>query len=293
MDDQHQHAAASQVAVCLNCKAVLTGRWCSTCGQSEEARHRSIGHFVAELAEVLTHADSRLWHTFGGLVWKPGRLTRDYLEGRRISQLPPIRLLLISLFLLFTVASVLARPMHVPQIPAGNVAEVQHELSETVGDLKEARSDVGRSAHARDVDRWIRARVSHAVANPAELVRFMADWAERFAILMLPASALMLAMLFIGRSFTVFDHLVFSMHSITASAIVVLVVMLGDWAGFGAANLLLLLLPVHLFWHMRGVYGTGPAGTLWRMTLLGLGSLVIFSLLVMSLVLLAVTIGGG
>ena len=294
MQHQHQQVAASQAAVCLNCDAALTGRWCSICGQSEEAHHRSLRHFLAELAEVLTHADSRLWRTLGRLAWRPGRLTRDYLEGHRISQLPPLRLVMIALFLLFTVASLLARPMHVPGIPAGDVAaKMQHELSESVGDLKEARSDVERSAHAREVDRWIRARVSNAVADPKELVRFIADWAERFAILMLPASALMLALLFLGRGFTLFDHLVFSMHSITASAVVVIVVMLGDWTDFGAANLLLMLPPVHLFRHMRGVYGTGTVGTLWRMVLLGLGSVVIFSLLAVSLVLLAVMIGGG
>ena len=292
MQDQHQQAAASQANICLNCAAGLAGRWCFRCGQSDEARHRSLHHLLTESAEVLTHADSRLWRTLGRLAWHPGRLTRDYLEGRRISQLPPLRLVLIALFLLFSVASLLARPMHVPRIPSGDLAEVQHEISKSVGDLKEARSDIGRSAHAREVDRWIRERVSHAVADPAEFVRFVADWAERFAILMLPASALMLAMLFFGRGFTLFDHLVFSMHSITASAIVVLAVMLGDWANFTAINLLLLLPPVHLFRHMRDVYGAGTIGTLGRMSLLGLGSIVIFAMLVLSLVLLAVTIGG-
>ena len=50
--------------------------------------------------------------------------------------------------------------------------------------------------------------------------------------------------------------------------------------------------PLRLFRHKRGVHGTGTAGTLWRMGLLGLGSFVIFALLVVSLVVLAVTIGG-
>ncbi len=293
MQPSDQHATKSQVDSCLNCEAGLAGRWCSSCGQSDEARHRSLSHLGAELAEALTHADSRLWRTLGRLAWSPGRLTRDYLEGHRISQLPPLRLVLIALFLLFAVASLLARPLHVPRIPASHLAEVQHEISESVGELKEARSEVGRSAHARNVDQWLRARVSHAVADPAGLVRFMADWAERFAVLMLPASALMLAVLFRGRGFTLFDHLIFSMHSVTASAIVVLAVMLGDWGGFLAANWLLLLPPVHLFRHMRGVYDTSAIGTLWRMALLGLGSAVIFSLLAVSLVLLAVMIGGG
>ena len=292
MQHHHQHAVASQAAECLNCGAELGGRWCSSCGQSEEARHRSLGHLLAELAETLTHADSRLWRTLSRLAWRPGRLTRDYLEGHRTSQLPPLRLALIALFLLFTVAFLLARPMHVPVVPAGDLAEVQHEIAESAGDLKEAQSAIEQSEHARDVEQWVRARVSHAVAEPAELVRFIADWAERFAILMLPASALMLALLFLGRGFTLFDHLIFSMHSITATAIVVIAVMLGDWAGWRASNLLLLLPPSHLFRHMRGVYGTGTVGTLCRMVLLGTGSLVIFGLLVVSLVLLAVTISG-
>ena len=292
MQHHDQHTAVTRATVCLNCGVGLPGRWCSGCGQSEEARHRSLGHLLTEFAEVLTHADSRLWHTLGRLVWRPGRLTRDYLEGQRVSQLPPLRLVLIALFLLFTAASLLARPMHVPSISAGDLGKIQNEISKNAEDLKEARSDIARSARAFEVDGWVRARVAHALADPTDLVRFIADWAERFAILMLPASALMLAMLFLGCGFSLFDHLVFSMHSITASAIVVLVVMLGDWANLGAANLLLLLPPLHLFRHMRGVYGTSTVGTLWRMALLGVGSLVIFSLLVVSLVLLAITIGG-
>ena len=292
MQHPDQHAASAQPSVCLDCDAELTGLWCSSCGQSEAARHRSLRHLLAEFAEVMTHADSRLWRTLGRLAWRPGRLTRAYLEGHRISQLPPLRLMLIALFLLFTVASLLARPMHVPHLPAGDLAEVQHEITGNAGDLGEARKAVEASAHARDLERWGRARIAHAVAEPAELVRFIAEWAERFAILMLPASALMLALLFLGHGFTLFDHLVFSMHSITASAIVVLAVMLGDRAGIGAANLLLLLPPLHLFRHMGGVYGTGTVGTLWRMALLGLGSLVIFTLLVVLLVALAVTIAG-
>ena len=292
MQHRDQHAAATQAAVCLNCGDALAGRWCSGCGQSEDARHRSLGHLLAEVSEVLTHADSRLWRTLSRLAWRPGRLTRDYLAGRRISQLPPLRLMLIALFLLFTVAFLLPRPMHVPRASAGDVAEAQHAIADSAADLKEARVAIEGNPHARDMDLWVRARISHAVAEPAEFVRFIAEWAERFAILMLPASALMLALLFLGRGFTLFDHFVFSMHSITASAIVVLVVMLGDWAGFGAANLLLLLPPAHLFRHMRGAYGTGTAGTLCRMALLGVGSLMIFGLLAVSLVLLAVMIGG-
>ena len=157
------------------CAAELAGRWCSSCGQSDDARHRSINHLGAEFAEALTLADRRLWRTLG-------RLTRDDLEGHRISQLPPLRLALIALFLLFAVASLLTHLMHVPRIPTSHLAELQNEISESVGDLKEARSEMNRSAHARNVDQWIRARVTHAVADPAGFVRFIAEWAERFAI---------------------------------------------------------------------------------------------------------------
>ena len=65
----------------------------------------SLWDFLAESAEVLTHADSRLWRTLVPLVLRPGFLTQQFIEGRRASYLSPFRLYLVVSILFFVVVS--------------------------------------------------------------------------------------------------------------------------------------------------------------------------------------------
>ena len=90
--------------VCANCGAPLAGPYCVTCGQRHEPHVHSVRHFAAEAFESITHADSRLWRTLGYLLVKPGRLTREFFEGRRVRYLPPFRLYLVISLAFFLIA---------------------------------------------------------------------------------------------------------------------------------------------------------------------------------------------
>ena len=92
---------------CANCQASLSGRYCSACGQRVDSEAHSLGHFVGEATEVLTHADSRLWRTIWPLLLRPGFLTREYFSGRRARYLQPFRLYLIMSVLFFVLAAML------------------------------------------------------------------------------------------------------------------------------------------------------------------------------------------
>jgi hypothetical protein len=65
----------------------------------------SLWDFLTEAAEVLTHADSRLWRTLVPLVLRPGYLTQQFIEGRRASYLSPFRLYFAVSILFFVVVS--------------------------------------------------------------------------------------------------------------------------------------------------------------------------------------------
>jgi hypothetical protein len=95
--------------LCANCGAPVTGRFCSNCGQRLESPVHSVSHFVAEATEDLTHVDSRAWETIRALLFKPGLLTRKFLDGQRVRYLPPLRLYLV-LSLVFFVAVTLWQP---------------------------------------------------------------------------------------------------------------------------------------------------------------------------------------
>jgi len=86
------------------------------------------------------------------------------------------------------------------------------------------------------------------------------------------------------RRFYLFDHTIFSLHSLSAMGVLIITVMLLGTVIGDSASFLLLPAPWHLFVHMRGVYRTSVLGTLIRMFLLFVGSLVAAAFLFIGLI---------
>lgn len=107
MNEAASAAGDDAAARCLNCGAALAGRYCSACGQRDDRHVHSLGHFLAEAFEGLTHADSRVWKTLWPLLVRPGFLTREFFAGRRQRYLPPFRLYIVVSLLFFLVLAVL------------------------------------------------------------------------------------------------------------------------------------------------------------------------------------------
>ena len=101
---------------CANCATPLQGPWCHVCGQSAEDFHRSIVKLTGEVIEGVLHADGRLWRTLPDLMFRPGRLTRAYLEGHRAPQIPPLRLFLVVLLAIFLVGGLTSSDMEPPVV---------------------------------------------------------------------------------------------------------------------------------------------------------------------------------
>lgn len=89
---------------CLNCGATLGGQYCGHCGQRGSSRLISLWELVRDAFGDLFELDSRLWRTLIPLLGRPGRLTRDYLEGRRARYMPPFRMYLVLSLAFFLVA---------------------------------------------------------------------------------------------------------------------------------------------------------------------------------------------
>lgn len=90
--------------VCLNCGTTLSGQYCGNCGQRATSRLISIWQLLREAFGDLFEIDSRIWRTLIPLTVRPGKLTRDYLEGRRARFMPPFRTYLVLSIIFFLVA---------------------------------------------------------------------------------------------------------------------------------------------------------------------------------------------
>ncbi|MEP6967902.1 MAG: DUF3667 domain-containing protein [Pseudomonadota bacterium] len=251
---RRRRAAKPGELLCANCGTPLAGAYCHACGQLAEDFERSIGALLIEVFENVFHTDGRLLRTLPRLAIDPAGLTRDYLAGRRASQMPPLRLFLVVVLLFFLAGNVrdLAEPsraMQVVVVPA----------------LLGANSKVDAVAN------WLRPRMRYASTHQREIGMAMESWLHRIAIILLPISTLILALLFVfQRRFFVFDHAIFSMHSLAFMGLLFTVIALLGLAPAlrGPAAWLALASPIHLFRHMRGAYGTGVMGALVRMALL-------------------------
>jgi hypothetical protein len=93
--DGHTHEGA-----CLNCGTPLVGSHCHACGQRGH-QHKTLGAFFHDLLHGALHFEGKLWRTLPMLFLRPGRLTREYVDGRRASYVSPIALFLFSVFVMF------------------------------------------------------------------------------------------------------------------------------------------------------------------------------------------------
>jgi len=90
---------------CANCGTPLHGQYCSDCGQRSRVRMITFWELVRDAGDLLASLDSRLWRTLGLLFFRPGRLTLDYLQGRRARYVAPLRLFIASSLIFFFVAA--------------------------------------------------------------------------------------------------------------------------------------------------------------------------------------------
>jgi hypothetical protein len=278
-------------APCPNCGVPLKGAWCYGCGQKGTEYQRSIWHLTAEAFEGLTHFDGRVWRTLPRLVLKPGQLTRDYLDGHRASQIAPFRLFLIVLVIVFFAGGLdVERNRNNIKIATLNSPEVQRVMTpkdraEVNKGVAAMRAQLARPKQTSAQEGWLRRQMVRAMDKPEAFKAAIGEWGHRFAILMLPIAALLMTALFVfKRGVYVFDHLIFSMHSLAFQGLLATVVfMLGALSR--ESGWLLLVAPIHLFAHMRGTYRTSVIGALLRMTLLFVGSAIAVGILMLGLML--------
>lgn len=102
------------VGPCLNCGSQLSGRWCATCGQRAVALRPSLHELLHEAFHELSHFDGKIIRTVKLLLFKPGALTNEFLDGMRVRSVTPIRLYLLCSILFFGAMSLVpTRGLHV------------------------------------------------------------------------------------------------------------------------------------------------------------------------------------
>src|SRR6266513_213137 len=105
---------------CENCGASLSGHFCWQCGQAAIDYRRSFRHVIIDVLDSFLNWDSKFFATLGLLVVKPWQLTNEFLAGKRVRYLHPLRLYLLASILFFFAINYSARGI---RLQPGKIAD--------------------------------------------------------------------------------------------------------------------------------------------------------------------------
>jgi Protein of unknown function (DUF3667) len=88
---------------CLNCGTTVIGKYCHVCGQENIEPKESVLHLISHFFSDITHFDGKFFTSLKDLILKPGFLSQEYMMGKRVSYLNPIRMYLFTSFIFFLI----------------------------------------------------------------------------------------------------------------------------------------------------------------------------------------------
>jgi hypothetical protein len=285
----NSEAALHHVAsACPNCGADVSGNFCHECGQetvlhppsSREFLHEFIGHYVA--------LEGKLWKSLGLLLFRPGRLTLEYIKGRRVRYVQPLRLYLTFSLIFFAVLKFSIHENRHDQLTIGQ-KQAAPAAAKDAGAAAQPDDDDEAERHGKEVkpvneDRPgeirkgtkgvhdVVGRVNQGLADslgnkiehfsdlPGDEQKRLLSTAfygyTPYAIFfMMPVFAFYLKVLYLGSGRRYGEHLLFALHT-NGFAFLAMTLMILMPSGFGLVEWLLgLWLAFYLPTAMRRVYG--------------------------------------
>lgn len=235
------------VACCPSCGARAHGAYCARCGESIVAHAPTAGEFLHEFIGHYVALEGKLWRTLRTLLFKPGQLTSEYVRGRRISSINPLRLYLTLSLVVFALiklvgvdlpqlmldkASIGLSYVHtIPQFgDSDKPARIRISLEADESDDVAGSTVAGAIALLGSVDATRAQKVQQFMATaPADradlLNRGFLAYLPYMLIGALPLFALYLKLLYWRSHFNYGQHLVFALH-VTAFAFLLVIVMI-------------------------------------------------------------------
>lgn len=91
---------------CLSCGENLVGKYCHACGEKTVSdADFTLKKIIGDGINIFTNLDSKFFQSFYSLFLKPGKLTAEYLNGRRKPYMKPFQIFLISTIAFFLLLS--------------------------------------------------------------------------------------------------------------------------------------------------------------------------------------------
>lgn len=264
MGDTQLHADRDR---CRNCQAEMAGPYCHRCGQPTVGLIRPLSGWFADVLDSVVQWDGRIPKTLGPLLLRPGFITREYIAGRRVRYVTPVRLFLFLVLALFLAVNWIADVpsavdvdpselapatddvRHVEAIiawlpPTHRQAVLDDALAPPAPDNALVISTGPEDATTEPVRlTWLsddlnarldqamlrmRENMQRAGRNPGAFLEQMLSVAPQALIVMLPLFALALKLFYLFKRRLYMEHLLVALHSHAFIALALLLIIALD-----------------------------------------------------------------
>lgn len=255
-----------EMVACRNCGATVSETFCSACGEKVfiPGEH-SLKHFFGDILNALTFLDTKFLRTLKLMIARPGAMSYQYVNGKRVPFIKPMSMFFIAnlvyfMFPLFnSLNSSLTNQMY--HLPHSEIVQdmVAHEITLAKTDLKSY--EVAYNQHS---------------TNMAKMVLF----------LMVLYFSLPLALVNYNRKLFYYDHLMICLELFSLIVLIIfvavpwLIYLICSLASLAGANIWVVLndsvsswylgaiLLYLLYWIEREAYRKSALGSLGRAAIL-------------------------
>lgn len=243
---------------CASCGYPLRLNYCEKCGEKRLVPEKdfSLKKFLEQTIDGFTHFDSKFLKSFGALLFRPGKLTAEYIAGRRNIYMKPVQVFIIAVVIFYIIysnaSSFFASVYDMSngyQHPFSSANIFHHDVGGRI--LKKAAE---KGIEADELVKEIQTEASHR--------------SKTFLFLMIPFLGFICWSLFRKTNRFYVPHLVFAVHSLALFVILDLLFLLSfAIAGFKSIGdtqlyFLLLIFITYLFFALKKVYKRPIAETL-------------------------------
>lgn len=209
---------------CLNCDSPLAGPFCAECGQRAVPPHPRVSELAGDAFAEFSGWDGKFAETIRLLVRRPGELTKQFIAGRRVRFISPVRLYLAMSFVYFVLAGAASQATTRPgELDLGGIrissssnepsakmtAVTSAETAARAGTLSAAQRDSALASIA-SAPRIIRPILVKGIEDPKGLQQTMIAYMPRVFFALLPVFAAILAIFYKKRHYP--EHLYFAIH---------------------------------------------------------------------------------
>jgi hypothetical protein len=237
---------------CHNCGAAVSYHYCALCGQETTLHVPSAGEFIHEFVGHYVALEGRLWKTLAFLLFKPGMLTAEYIAGRRMRYVQPLRVYLTLSILFFALLKVLGPPV-------ANVDEAT--APQPAVSAAAAGAPGAGDGFTMDFAPALSAKVNTFLKKPAAerdelLTHAFYAYVPYAMFCLMPLFALYLKLLYMGSGRRYGEHLLFALHANAFAFAMFSILILASVLNWGLFNFALVVwLLAYLPLAMRRVYG--------------------------------------